>query len=180
MNADKTLSIAALALIMAGCGGGEGGIGYCVGSFQGGSTSFSCTTCSGPDVFESNPFQLAIDNDAKTLRTFGFSAGSGNIVIRIDAPPGMTFPAGADAGALIRFPRDIPVSASYSLYRSNAPVAATSGAAITTSSPAPGGGTPTYYPVVPASAIDRIDLTFSANTGTSAVNFDLIEVCGDR
>lgn len=174
--------IIALALPAAGCGGGGGGGsdggGYCTGTFEGGNTSFSCTACNGPDVLEDNPFAAAIDNAAATYRAFGFTGG-GTISITIQAPPGMSFPAGANAGALILFPAGVPVTASYSLYNGNTPVAATSGATIASGAPPSGAGSPTYYAVVPASAIDRIDLAVSAS-GTGGTDFHLNEVCGDH
>ena len=163
--------------LLAGCGGAGGDGGYCVGSFQGGSTSFSCTTCNGPDVFEENPFAAAIDNKASTNRFFGFSTGGGTITISIRAPSGMSYPAGANAGALIRFPAGVPVTASYNLYYLGAAVPSTSGATIATAGSPNGAGSATYYPVKPGATIDRIDLSVSSS---AAAEFQLHEMCGDR
>lgn len=174
--------VIALAFATAGCGGGGGngvdGLGYCSGTFEGGNTSFSCTSCNGPDIFEDNPFALSIDNNASSHRAFGFTGG-GSINITIQAPSGMSFPAGADAGALILFPAGVPVTASFTLYNGNAPVAATSGSTIASGAPPAGAGSATYYSVVPASTIDRIELAVSAS-GTGGTDFHLNEVCGDR
>ncbi len=157
--------------------GAESGSRYCSGTFQGGGTSFACTSCNGADPFVNNPFAEAIDNNASTALRFGFSTGGGNISIRIQAPTGQSFPAGANAGGLIQFPKDVPLTASYSLYRGNTLVAATSGGTIATASAPSGSGSATYYPVTPSATVDRIDLAVSAPI---SADLQLVEVCGDR
>jgi hypothetical protein len=167
------------AFALAGCSGGgdgSGGAGYCVGTFEGGGTEFGCTQCSGVDPFSGNPLAAAIDNNSGTYHAFGLGA-SGSITIRITAPDGMSFPAGVDAGALIRFPAGIGVTASYSLYNGSSPVAATSGGTIANGTAPAGAGSAQYYAVTPAATFDRLDLSIST---VQPADFLLYEACGDR
>lgn len=164
----------------AGCGGGDNGNGYCVGSFEGGGTNFSCTTCSGVDGTKSNEFAAAIDNNSETFQGFSFGNSGGTITIRVNAPAGQSFPGGANSGALVQFPSGIALTASYSLYNNSTPVAATSGSTIASGAPPSGAGSTTFYPVVPSGTINRIDLAISVPANASGAAFKLNEVCGDR
>lgn len=170
-----------LVTALVGCSGGgdsAGGGGYCVGTFEGGDTGFGCTSCSGVDPFVDNPLPEAIDNNGRTYRGFGLDT-NGSITITVAAPAGMSFPAGVDAGGLIRFPAGTPVSASYSLFNDNAPVVATSGATIAAGNTPPGAGSDTYYPVIPSATIDEIQLQISVTGNLSRAEFRLYEMCGD-
>lgn len=179
MNHLQSVVVLALVSSLAACGGSGGG-GYCVGSFEGGSTGFTCTTCSGVDGTKNNEFAAAIDNNAATFRSFSFTPAGGTITVSVTAPNGQSFPAGANAGALIQFPTGVPLTASYSLYNNGVAVAATSGSTIATGTPPPGAGSTTFYPVVPSATINRIDLSINVPASAADPNFQLNEVCGAR
>lgn len=180
MNQITAVALSMFVGLIAGCSGRDGGGGYCVGSFEGGATSFGCTTCSGPDGTKDNEFAAAIDNNSSTARGFSFGNTGGNITITVTAPMGQSFPAGANAGALIQFPAGIPLTASYSLFNDSAPVAATSGSTIASGTSPSGAGSATFYPVIPSATINRIQLAISVPANASGAAFQLNEVCGAR
>ena len=99
-----------LAAGLVACGGGDddgdsggGAVAYCSEGFEGGSSNWGCTSCSGVDPLDdTDDFDPAIDGRAGTFTEFGLSSG-GQMVISVEAPSG-AFDAGSDAGALIRFP----------------------------------------------------------------------------
>ena len=167
------------AALLTACSGGGGGGDYCVGTFQGGSTSFGCTSCSGIDPFSDNPSPEVIDNNGDTYQDIGLGPG-GTITLQIMAPDGVSFPAGVDAGAKIRFPVGYNVTAAYSLYNGSNPVAATSGSTISNGTSPEGAGEANYYEVVPAAEFNRIDLQLSIASNSTNVNFRLYEFCGDH
>jgi len=179
MNQVKSVALFMFVGLIAGCSGGGGG-GYCVGSFEGGSTGFSCTTCSGVDATKSNEFAAAIDNNSNTFQGFSFGNTGGTMTITVTAPNGQSFPAGANSGALVQFPAGVPLSASYNLFNNSTPVAATSGSTIATGTPPSGAGSATFYPVVPSATINRIELAINVPANASGAAFQLNEVCGAR
>lgn len=177
-------SLVSLAFIwlLASCGGGADGAGYCVGSFEGGSTEWGCTSCSGVDPLDDeDDFKPAIDNKSGTARGFGLGAG-GQITIRATAPAGMSFPAGVDAGALMRFPTGnfASIGVQFNTYRNGVRVDSARGNASAVGGTVAGAGQDTYYPFTSTGAFDALEAVVSVSGNNSNVNFRLAEFCGDR
>lgn len=170
--------------LLAGCGlDGSGDGGYCAGSFEGGSTDWSCISCNGVDpLAEDNPFDVAIDNQAGTARRFQFPASGGQMTIRAIAPDDMQFPGGARAGLLMRFPAGTysGVSVRFNAYLGSVPVASNGGGSFAGSGNVDGAGSDTFYPVSPAAAFDRLEAVITLSGNAEAVDFRVNEFCGDR
>ena len=175
--------LALLASLLAACGGGGGGdSSFCVGSFQGGSTDWSCTNCSGVDPLDDeDDFDPAIDNHSGTSQAFGLDGG-GQIVIRAEAPAGMTFPSGVDAGALMRFPAGTyaEIGVRFNLYRNGVLVDEGVGGAVAAGGNVPGAGGKHYYTVEPTLEFDRIDAVVHVTGNIENAAFVMYEFCGDR
>jgi hypothetical protein len=170
-----------LALALSACGGTDGA-GYCVGSFQGGSTSWGCTSCSGVDPLDDeDDFQRAIDNKSGTATSFGLGTG-GQITITAKAPAGMSFPAGVDAGALMRFPTGsyASIGMQFNTYRNGVRVDSGKGNASAVGGTVSGAGQDTYYPFTTTGTFDTLEAVVSVSGNNGNVDFRLAELCGDR
>ena len=180
---NKTLVAAALSSLVAACGGGEDGAGYCVGSFAGGSSTWGCINCSGVDgAGDRTEFDRSIDNNSNTGAAFSLGASSGEIEIDVRAPSGMSFPAGVDAGALIRFPQGTypSISVRFNTYRGNVQVDSLQGGEGATVGNVPGAGQAVYYSVNPTLEFDRLEAVIEATGGAESAAFEVFEFCGDR
>lgn len=179
-----------LSTLLSGCGGGgygdggsNSGGGYCVGNFLGGSTNWSCTNCSGLDPLDSvDDFDVAIDDNGYTYREFGIGSGGGQVTITATAPSNTAFPAGIDAGALMRFPTGTfsSIGVRFNTYNNGAPMDSQSGGQTATAGNVSGAGSDTYYEVNPLTPFDSVEavVTVSGNAGSAV--FRLYEFCGDK
>lgn len=164
-----------------GLGGDESG--YCVGSLQGGSTSWSCTSCSGLDPLDDNEdFAPAIDDKASTWREFSLGQGGSSITITAHAPADTAFPAGVDPGALIRFPEGTfaSIGVSFNTYREGAPVDVQSGGATGVAGSVEDAGTPTYYSLTPIGEFDTVEAVITVSGNAEPAVFRVYEFCGDK
>jgi len=182
----KLASLAALGLTLAlaGCsGGGSGGDGdFCLGTFEGGTTSWGCNNCYGVDPLDDvADFDRAIDNHSGTYRAFGLDSG-GDMTIRAQAPAGMSFPAGVDAGALMRFPSGTfaNISVRFNVYRDSDLVNSQAGGATAAAGNVPGAGEDYYYTVSPTMEFDRLDAVITVTGNNEPAWFRMIEFCGDH
>lgn len=183
------LIVASAAGALAGCsdngvlgiGGEESG--YCVGSMQGGSTSWLCTSCSGLDPLDdSDDFAPAIDDSASTYREFSLGENGSSITITARAPENTTFPAGVDAGALIRFPEGTfaSIGVSFNTYNDGVPVDQQSGGETGVAGTVQDAGTPAYYGLTPIGEFDTVEAVISVTGNVEPAVFRVYEFCGDK
>lgn len=179
----KSAFCACVALMAGACGGGGdgssggGSLGYCSGSFAGGlaTVESACPVCSVDSPAAS------IDDNGQSFATITYGPSGGNVVIRASAPEGMTFPTGANAGALMRFPTGIftSIGVRFNTYRDGQPVDTLSGGALTVvgSYDNPNDN---YLSLTTSGEIDTIEavVTLSGNAQSESVR--LYEFCGDR
>lgn len=174
---------AVLTGLVAGCGGGANGGGYCVGSFAGGSSSWGCINCAGVNgAGNRTEFDRSIDNNSRTGTAFSLGPSSGEMEIDVRAPAGMSFPAGVDAGALISFPPGTftSISVRFNTYRGNVQIDSLQGGQSATAGNVPGAGEAVYYSVSPTLEFDRLEAVIEANGGAEQAAFEVFEFCGDR
>ncbi|MDP3858601.1 MAG: hypothetical protein Q8Q73_12655 [Stagnimonas sp.] len=173
-----------LSSLLAGCGVVDSGSsGYCAGSFQGGSTDWSCLSCSGVDALAGDqPFDVAIDNDAGTSRRFQLGGSGGEMTIRAFAPSDTVFPAGVRAGLLMRFPAGSynGVSVRFNAYLGSTPVLSTGGGSFAVSGNVDGAGSDTFYQVSPTANFDSLEAVITIAGNAEQAEFSVNEFCGDR
>lgn len=93
----KTM-LAAVAVLLTGCGGGDDGGALCSAITGGGSTvTSSCNGCSIADA--NNAADGDVDSFAAFTQNVSVVAYTGNI--RATTQPGMAFPAGSNAGVIL-------------------------------------------------------------------------------
>lgn len=190
MMGRKTLAlvITGVAAALAGCSdngvlGGDDDSGYCAGSLQGGSTSWGCTSCSGLDPLDdSDDFAPAIDDSASSYREFSLGANGGSITITARAPEGTTFPAGVDAGALMRFPEGTfaSIGVSFNTYKGNVPVDQQSGGETGVAGTVQDAGTPAYYSLTPIGEFDTVEAVITVSGNVEPAVFRVYEFCGNK
>lgn len=192
-NLNFKVAILVTSLVVAGCGGGgggggsgggnSGGSGYCVGSFLGGDTTWSCNNCSGLDPLDDNDdFSPSIDDDSGSYTSFGISPGGGQVTVTAIAPSGTTFPAGVDAGALMRFPSGsfTNVGVRFNTYNNSTPVDSQAGGATTAVGNVPGAGSDTYYEITPSGGFTKLEAVITLSGNPDRADFRLYEFCGDK
>lgn len=178
-----------LAAGLVACGGGDddgdsggGAVAYCSEGFEGGSSNWGCTSCSGVDPLDdTDDFDPAIDGRAGTFTEFGLSSG-GQMVISVEAPSG-AFDAGSDAGALIRFPAGTynTIGVQFRALFNGAVVSSSGGSSNTAvGGNVPGAGSDTYYRFTPQAPFDEIEAQISASGHSGQATFRVYEFCGDR
>ncbi|TAJ52312.1 MAG: hypothetical protein EPN60_03415 [Nevskiaceae bacterium] len=168
------LPCAALALLLAACGGGDGG--YCTGSFQGGDHNVVCTNCSWDRP------EAAIDNDPGSYASLIIGSGGGAVTLRGYAPEGLSFPANVDAGALMRFPPGnfVNTSVRFNSYNGNLPVDVLSGGGMAGYGEIPGAGSESYYQMFPLAGFDSLEAVITLSGNSEPVEVRVYELCGDR
>lgn len=102
---NRFLFVTAVAAALAACGSGDGNVpAGCLDTLTGGGTAVSVDSgaCPGCTVTDAN---RSIDASADSHALIGYDTSGGEVLMRATAQPGVVFPAGNFAGALVQFPR---------------------------------------------------------------------------
>lgn len=178
----KRFLVLATGLLSACGGGGGGGAGsaYCSGTFFGGDTTWACSNCIN-NLSGSNAFAAAIDDNAGTFKEFGIGTNGGQITISATAPSGNSFPTGANAGALLRFPIGTfsSIGVQFNTYNGSTVVDTLAGGE-TAAGNVSGAGTDKYYSLTSSGTFDKIEAVVSVTGNTDPALFRIYEFCGDN
>jgi hypothetical protein len=177
-------TVLTLSVIVSGCsGGGAGddapiGAAYCAGNFFGGSAKSFCINCTN----ESQSLDKAIDDSASTYAKLGIQPQGGQITVTATASEGTTFPTGADAGALMRFPTGtfLSIAVQFNTYLNGDPVDVLTGGDSAVGGTVSDAGTATFYSLEPSGAFDTLEAVVSVTGNMERAEFLLYEFCGDR
>ncbi|HEX4870710.1 MAG TPA: hypothetical protein VFV27_00200 [Nevskiaceae bacterium] len=178
------LAAAGLALL-AGCGKtdeaavgvpGTAGADYCKANLLGAAAIADTAACAGCVV---NGHAAAVDNDPRTFAVLTFIDAGGTIGLRAVAANGRSFPARAEAGALIRFPAGSAeeMSVRFNTYLAGQPVDRLLGGESASGALRP--DQEVFYTVTPTRPFDALEAVVTVRGGeTAAVRVH--EFCAER
>lgn len=169
--------MAPLALLCA-CSGGDNG--YCVGTPNGGETTFSVATCTGCTV---TSVASVADNSSGSFANIHFAAGGGQVTVRATAPGDISFPSGSNPGSLMRFPTGnfTNIGVSFNLYNNGVAVSSNTGGANTTYGQVDKAGTDYFYGGASNPLeFDAVEAVVSLSGNSTAQDVRLYETCGDK
>ncbi|MBR9813351.1 hypothetical protein GYB61_05765 [bacterium] len=170
--------LAAITLTACGGGGGDGSgpSGFCNGSFSGSQLVVDDSACPNCEISNSNN---TIDDNGNTFMTVTFPPSGGQMRLRADRRDGSAFPQSSSPGSLMLYPSgNFGQSGTQTqLYMGDQPAGA--GNQTTTVGSPPGAGTETYYPAIPTSDFDAIEVLFSITGNAEPETVLFFETCGD-